>query len=602
MKISSTNIKPKLTAVSLALGLAFCAYASTAGWFSDEPAVKGYDFKYIQNGVKAAAPIQVFDDGKQTFLQFGRNKNADAIFVEHNGQMQLVQSSVQGPYVVIQGVYNKLSIQKNGATANVAYQGVERAGSLPQVAMQPAPQNAPKTKVRTASVIRPKIIDPSAGGRTVRTQSASLPRLSSSAYAVTVPDSDEAAVGVYGQAAPIAEYGEISPENVIRQAPTRGNYVQAPAGGVPLPVDDMVRAAGRAVPMDYGYAPAPQQTATKNAAAILFAKGQVNLGPKGRAAVDALAKEYKEKNGRNLVITVFSDDGKDESQASMRGGVIKKKLAEKGIGDVAFRYGGTASGSVLSAQASYEVASPVSFINQSTPTPTPRIAIQYEQPQARPVIPPVITQPSSEEPPQPSAAKAEPLKAKPQMASQTTTVSNKTKIELPAADALRLETELNNKLAKIQQLVVEKILPDNAGVIAIEKAKADYEAERQAIITKLETEARQKELAAEAERKRKQESERSADLQLNIGTPETVWKITHADKTLRGLFDRWAKAAGWELAWDLPNDFKINAQAEINGDMKGAINKVIGAIKSAEVPFKAEFYSGNKVIRIVTKE
>ncbi len=79
------------------------------------------------------------------------------------------------------------------------------------------------------------------------------------------------------------------------------------------------------------------------------------------------------------------------------------------------------------------------------------------------------------------------------------------------------------------------------------------------------------------------------------------WEIVPADKTLNAALARWAAAAGWQLLWELPVDYAVDVRTEIRGSFEEAVGLVAKSMESAEIPMKAIFYEGNRVLRIVAK-
>lgn len=79
------------------------------------------------------------------------------------------------------------------------------------------------------------------------------------------------------------------------------------------------------------------------------------------------------------------------------------------------------------------------------------------------------------------------------------------------------------------------------------------------------------------------------------------WDVVPADKTLNAALARWAAVAGWQLLWELPVDYAVSVRTEIHGSFEEAIVLVAKAMETAEIPMKAIFYEGNRVLRIVAK-
>lgn len=83
--------------------------------------------------------------------------------------------------------------------------------------------------------------------------------------------------------------------------------------------------------------------------------------------------------------------------------------------------------------------------------------------------------------------------------------------------------------------------------------------------------------------------------------PEPTWEVLQGDKTLNGTLQRWAASAGWQLMWELPVDYAVAARTELHGSFADAVGMVVKSMEGAEIPMKAIFYDGNRVLRIVAK-
>lgn len=80
-----------------------------------------------------------------------------------------------------------------------------------------------------------------------------------------------------------------------------------------------------------------------------------------------------------------------------------------------------------------------------------------------------------------------------------------------------------------------------------------------------------------------------------------MWEIVVSDKTLNAALSRWAAAAGWQLLWELPIDYAVEARTAVPGSFEEAVSTVTKSMETAEIPMKAIFYQGNKVLRITAK-
>jgi len=82
---------------------------------------------------------------------------------------------------------------------------------------------------------------------------------------------------------------------------------------------------------------------------------------------------------------------------------------------------------------------------------------------------------------------------------------------------------------------------------------------------------------------------------------ETEWQIRVEDRTLKEAIVRWAKMSGWQLVWEIPFEYPVGAAATIKGSFEQALETVIKSMQGAEVQPQVKFYTGNHVVRIVTK-
>lgn len=106
--------------------------ACAAAWFVGgsvaaqtlPPASAGaFDFSYRIAGDKRVAPIQVFDDGRQTYLQFRAGQVPPAVFsVDRQGE-RLAPVAWQGGYAVVAGTAGEFLLRIGEVTARAQYQG-----------------------------------------------------------------------------------------------------------------------------------------------------------------------------------------------------------------------------------------------------------------------------------------------------------------------------------------------------------------------------------------------------------------------------------------------------------------------------------------------
>lgn len=84
--------------------------------------------------------------------------------------------------------------------------------------------------------------------------------------------------------------------------------------------------------------------------------------------------------------------------------------------------------------------------------------------------------------------------------------------------------------------------------------------------------------------------------------PARVWQVRLEDATLSTTFARWAKEAGWQLLWELPVDFRVDAGTQVEGEFEHAVTTVANSLAGAATPMQVVLYRGNHVIRVTSKE
>lgn len=111
-----------------------------------------FNFGYKFDGERSIQPLQVFDDGVNTYFQFrGGNKVVPAIIAESRGAGVVANYSSHGPYVVVPGVASSFRLQYGSMSATIVGNmirpstvGADRATEAPAagavaVAASPAP-------------------------------------------------------------------------------------------------------------------------------------------------------------------------------------------------------------------------------------------------------------------------------------------------------------------------------------------------------------------------------------------------------------------------------------------------------------------------------
>lgn len=83
--------------------------------------VGSYDFGYATNGDTRIAPVQTFDNGKDTFFQFRAGDPIPAIFQVKGKEVNLMVPTFEGPYVKVPSTSGRYTLQLGRARAQVVY-------------------------------------------------------------------------------------------------------------------------------------------------------------------------------------------------------------------------------------------------------------------------------------------------------------------------------------------------------------------------------------------------------------------------------------------------------------------------------------------------
>jgi len=110
----------RLLALSICLALLAACASRRPGQdgpaWPDGPAGR-YGFDWKLSGDRAVAPLQVFDDGRDTWLQFTPGQPLPAIFGQRDGAERLLSYQRRDPYVRIAGVWPRLVLRGGGLQA-----------------------------------------------------------------------------------------------------------------------------------------------------------------------------------------------------------------------------------------------------------------------------------------------------------------------------------------------------------------------------------------------------------------------------------------------------------------------------------------------------
>lgn len=118
-----------------------------------------YDFTYRMGGERTVLPLQVFDDGKETYFQWRASTQVvPAIIADTPQGPRVATYHRSGAFIVVPGVATSYRLQFGSLTGQVSYAGPARAvtvGSAPTTE-QPAAQPAMATPAASPSTAMPK--------------------------------------------------------------------------------------------------------------------------------------------------------------------------------------------------------------------------------------------------------------------------------------------------------------------------------------------------------------------------------------------------------------------------------------------------------------
>jgi hypothetical protein len=80
-------------------------------------------------------------------------------------------------------------------------------------------------------------------------------------------------------------------------------------------------------------------------------------------------------------------------------------------------------------------------------------------------------------------------------------------------------------------------------------------------------------------------------------TFEEVWFVSEG-QNLSDALGGWAQRAGWKLIWEADTDFRLGASGEFSGSFDRAASTLITAFGRSKPRLRANFYEGNKVLRV----
>lgn len=136
----------------LASSLSACISLQQPKSEAHEYAAGYYHFEWQLSGHRAVAPLQVFDDGKKTWLQFAPGQPVPAIFAITSAGDHLLTPQAQGEYQVLDGVWPQLRV-RGGRQQSLLHRLDPLAPLIQEEQVQALTIEAPTTSAQTISIV-----------------------------------------------------------------------------------------------------------------------------------------------------------------------------------------------------------------------------------------------------------------------------------------------------------------------------------------------------------------------------------------------------------------------------------------------------------------
>lgn len=78
---------------------------------------------------------------------------------------------------------------------------------------------------------------------------------------------------------------------------------------------------------------------------------------------------------------------------------------------------------------------------------------------------------------------------------------------------------------------------------------------------------------------------------------EHKW-LAYKGESLQSLMVRWAGYAGYQVVWDAPYDYQINASFELSGSFSGVIKQLFDEFGNSDRPMKIDIYNQQKLVHV----
>lgn len=80
----------------------------------------------------------------------------------------------------------------------------------------------------------------------------------------------------------------------------------------------------------------------------------------------------------------------------------------------------------------------------------------------------------------------------------------------------------------------------------------------------------------------------------------STWRVEIADMNVRRVIERWSRNAGMQVIYEATKDVDVGAAAAFSGTYEHALQQLLAAIETSEMPLRACLYA-NAVARVIPR-
>lgn len=90
---------------------------------------------------------------------------------------------------------------------------------------------------------------------------------------------------------------------------------------------------------------------------------------------------------------------------------------------------------------------------------------------------------------------------------------------------------------------------------------------------------------------------KQCEIKISTLGSSVTW-VVKSGMSLREVLLSWSKLAGWQLVWDLADDFALGADARFTGEFDQAVTQLVEAIAQSGESISVTLYAGNQTVRV----